>query len=315
MSREHHALILSANDAYARALAVAAWSALVHLSEEAELAIHVLDHGFTNTSRERLTRVVRAAGRDTELRWLTVPADRVDFGDERFTGASYARLLIPELLPTDVERAVYLDCDVLVRNDISPLFTAPIGEAEVAWVRDVAIPSTTDEHSGVREPSQARPYFNAGVLVMNLAQWRRTGLGDRALAYCAASEQALPWADQDALNALVERWHELDYRWNFQHPRLFRDPPPPECDPRAAIYERRQELFRDAAVLHFTGQKPWYGSCTIRGTRDWIRALAASGWYTHSELTRWVAGFARQRVRYRAATLRHELRALLGGGR
>jgi lipopolysaccharide biosynthesis glycosyltransferase len=241
-----------------------------------------------------------------------VPQGRVNFADDRFTGASYARLLVPELLP-DAERIVYLDCDVLVRADLTPLFTMPIGDAEAAAVRDVAILSTDDEHSGVRDPLPARPYFNAGVLVMNVAAWRRSGLGDRALRYCATEEGPPPWADQDALNALVDSWYELDAHWNFQHPRFFRDPPPCENDVRATLYARREELFRTAAVLHFTGQKPWYGSCTTHGTNDWVRALAASGWYTRADLARWLAGFARQRVRYRAGTLRLALRDRLQG--
>jgi lipopolysaccharide biosynthesis glycosyltransferase len=284
------ALVLSANERYAQGLAVALRSALINLSPVVRPMVFVLDHGLSAPTKARLTRMASAAGWD-ELCWRPIPAGRLDRHDhKRFTSATYARLLIPDLLPASVRRAVYLDSDVLVRRDLSPLFTTALGDAPVGAVRDATILTTADPGSGVREPGSPRPYFNNGVLVIDLDRWRMTGLGARALEYAAAGGEPLPWADQDALNAVNDDWRELPATWNLQHRRL-------------------RTANKNAAVLHFTGQKPWYGSCTSPGTAAWVRTLVASRLLTPRQTIRWLLRFAAQRARYRAGSLKLELAA------
>jgi lipopolysaccharide biosynthesis glycosyltransferase len=50
--------------------------------------------------------------------------------------AMYLRLLVPGALPADVERVLYLDCDVLCTNSLKPLFEIDMGTAPVGAVRD-----------------------------------------------------------------------------------------------------------------------------------------------------------------------------------
>jgi lipopolysaccharide biosynthesis glycosyltransferase len=240
--------------------------------------IYVLDNGITGGSRHRLQRAaLAAAGR--EIGWIRVPSDHlIDHrGAEHFTSTSYARLLIPELLPAHISRAVYLDGDVLVRSDLSPLFELELGDATFAAARDYKI-------GGVA----SRPYFNAGVLAIDVERWRRTGFARRALAYADAQPEPLFLADQDALNAVAEEWHELDPRWNVQATVL-------------KHVEKPDELYRTGALLHFTGyDKPWNPRANAPpGTIRWAYALACSGWYGPAEYLRWLVLWLGKRVAIR----------------
>ena len=219
----------------------------------------MFDNDLSSSSRARLLKIVDAAGRRYGLRWIRIPAERLGHlaSDSRFGPASYARLLIPELVPRQIRRAVYLDSDVLVRGDLSPLFTVELGDALVGAVRDFAIGSTVHEMSGVRDPDRPRVYFNTGVLVMDVARWRNEGLADRALEYAAAGSEPLPWADQDALNAVLESWHELEYRWNVQQRNLFMAERLPRTEITEHLHRQRWNLYRTAVVLHFVGPNPW----------------------------------------------------------
>ncbi|MBN1529274.1 MAG: glycosyltransferase family 8 protein [Thermoleophilaceae bacterium] len=271
------ALVFASDEGFARPLAVAMHSALGHVSPTLAVEVYVLDNGIGNESRRRLRRA--AAGR--EIRWIRVPPDRLveHRGAEHFTSTSYARLLIPELLPRHVRRAVYLDGDVLVTGDLSPLFELELGNAPFAAVRDYAIGSTDRE----------RPYFNAGVLAMDLERWRQTGLAERALAYADAQTEPLFWGDQDALNAVAESWHELDLRWNVQA-TVLRDIENTRTDLTDRLSRQRDDLCRTAAVLHFAGyHKPWIPRASPPATMRWARALRRSGWYGPGEYLRWIA--------------------------
>jgi lipopolysaccharide biosynthesis glycosyltransferase len=311
------ALAFAADEGYAEALAVAVHSALANLAPAVAPEVYVLDNGISERSRGRLVKVVGAARPDAALRWIRIPSERLAHlpTPHYFTRSTYSRLLIPEVLPAHVRRVVYLDVDILVRRDLSPLFTTKLGDAPIGAVRDFAIESTAHGYSGVREPADPRPYFNAGVLVIDVARWRETGLAGRALEYAAAGSEPLPWADQDALNATVESWHELDYRWNLQHASLFRRQRPTAGEFSGRLYGQQRDLYREAAVLHFTGQKPWYGSCTTRGTAAWVRSLMRVRWHTPPEAAIWLSRFCAQRARYWLGTLKLRLRERLTGRR
>jgi lipopolysaccharide biosynthesis glycosyltransferase len=124
--------------------------------------------------------------------------------------------------------------------------------------------------SGVRERTEARPYFNAGVLVMDVSAWRRENVGERALRYVVGGSP-LQWADQDSLNGVVEHMHELDARWNAQHSNFL---------PR--------NRHRSAAVWHFIGGKPWNPRSKTPGTYAWVWNLARSGWFSRVEVLKWL---------------------------
>jgi lipopolysaccharide biosynthesis glycosyltransferase len=278
------ALCFAGDEGFARSLAVAMHSAVLHLSPTITPVICVLDNGISNSSRERLLRVGRRAGR--EVQWIRVPPERLleQTGTEHLTPTTFSRLLIPDLLPAGVRRAVYLDGDLLVKSDISPLFELDLEDAPIAAVRDFAIGSTDHELARVRDPVVPRPYFNTGVLVMDLPRWREAGLAERVLAYAAAESVA----DQDAINAVVERCRPLDLRWNVQSAALHRIE-----DTRTDLTERLRrdagDLYRDAAILHFSGyHKPWNPWATPPGAMLWARALRRSGWYKAGEYLGWV---------------------------
>jgi lipopolysaccharide biosynthesis glycosyltransferase len=279
-----NALVFAADEGFALPLAVAMHSTLRHLSPRLVPEIYVLDNGISHQSRHRLQRAaLGAAGR--KIDWIRVPSDRLieHRGADHFTSTSYARLLIPELLPAHIRRVVYLDGDVLVTSDLSPLFDLELGDAPFAAVRDYAIASS-------------KPYFNAGVLAIDLERWRHTGFAERALAYADAQTEPLFWADQDAMNAVAEKWHELDFRWNVQA-TVLKHIEDTRTDLTDRLSRERDDLYRTAAVLHFAGyHKPWIPRASPPATIRWARALKRSGWYEPGEYLRWVAPWLSKRV-------------------
>lgn len=287
------ALVFAGDDASGPGLAVAMHSALANLAPAAHPDVCVLDNGLSELSRSRLRKVVRAARSVDDVRWIPTPGEHLGEVaiDSHLTPASYSRLLIPELLPQHIRRVVYLDADVLVREDISPLFTVDLRGAPTGAVRDFVITSTVHESSGVRERAHPRPYFNAGVLVIDVARWRVEGLGERAMRYAGAGEP-LRWADQDALNALGVDWHELDFRWNVQ-PRA-RDlrvvgKRRAHTEIEDHLYRRYSDSGRAAWVLHFAGRtKPWRRSSLRPGTAAWVRAMLRTRWYSPREAFTWL---------------------------
>jgi lipopolysaccharide biosynthesis glycosyltransferase len=287
------ALVFAGDDRFAIGLAVALYSVLEHLARGFCPGIWVLDAGISAESRRRLAEIAGRFHRD--VHWVTLSGERFA-ALPRLTPlspANYGRLLIPEVLPTQVRRVVYLDSDILVRRDLSPLFSMSLGGTSLGAVRDFVIADTATAPSGVRDRSNPRPYFNSGVLVFDVPEWRRTRLGTRALEYVTMEGQPLRFGDQDALNALVRDWSALDDVWNAQVLKL-------TLAKRLIVtdrveYRRQRSLFRSAAVYHFIGPKPWDPSCETHGTMAWVGALLRSRWFTPAAAAKWSIGwFARR---------------------
>jgi lipopolysaccharide biosynthesis glycosyltransferase len=167
------------------------------------------------------------------------------------TGAAYARLFIAEIFP-ELERCLYLDADILCRKPLAPLWNLDLGEA----VLGAALDPTFFEVEAFLEIFGGR-YFNSGVLLIDLVQWRRMEMTRRAIdAVNFFEANALPnqYWDQSPLNlALRGAFRPLAPRWNMSiHHRSgmhgFYGCTPDEFETQRS----------DPAIFHFLGnEKPW----------------------------------------------------------
>lgn len=122
--------------------------------------------------------------------------------DTQYTPYTFLRLFA-DRFPILPDRLIYLDTDTVLCGDIARLYEQELGDAEFAGVRD----RYGCRFFGVN-------YLNAGVLLLNLAKIRQTGLFRRALEACARKKIFL--SDQTALNRCAARKKVLPRRFNEQ---------------------------------------------------------------------------------------------------
>ena len=128
------------------------------------------------------------------------------------TSVTYFRMLMADFLPSDLQRVIFVDCDTLILGDLLPLWTIPLGRNIVG-----AVPDPGYEFDGVLGLASHEPYFNAGVMLIDLWRWRNEQVGRRAFAFATDHPQRLVHMDQCALNWILrDRWMPLSPRWNLQ---------------------------------------------------------------------------------------------------
>jgi lipopolysaccharide biosynthesis glycosyltransferase len=273
-------LACAADDAFAMPLTVALRSVLDTLSPAHALEIFVLDGGIREENRERLAASLDP-GR-ARLRFVAPPPEAL--AKIRHRGrtslVTYFRILAADLLPAELRRAIYLDADVVAVADLSRLWAEPLRGAPVLAVRDAGAPTVSSPRGllNYRELGLAPdlPYFNAGVMSLDLACWREEKLGARLLAYLETHAGAIRWWDQDALNGvLAGRWGELDPRWN-QIPQCW-EPAAGEGDPFPPAL--RERVIRDPWIVHFsTWSKPWHWGCKHPARERFFEVLDRTAW-------------------------------------
>jgi lipopolysaccharide biosynthesis glycosyltransferase len=297
-------LACAADDGFAMPLAVALRSAVETLAEASSIEAFVLDGGIGTPNRERLERSL--ASPKLALHFVS-PSPQVLAGIRhrgRVSLATYFRILVPELLPASIARAIYLDADVLVAADLTRLWAEPQGGLPVLAVRDAGAPTVSSLRGllNFREVGLAPElaYFNAGVMALDLSLWRAEALAARLLRYLETHPHAIRWWDQDALNAvLAGRWGELDPRWN-QIPQVWESVAP---DTAAFPQALRDLAIRDPWIVHYsTWSKPWHWDCTHPERERFFQVLDRTAW----------AGWRPQRSLRDAPLAREGLRLLRG---
>ena len=96
-----------------------------------------------------------------------------------FSIGSLYRILIPELLP-EYDTALYLDCDIIVQNDLSKLFSIDLGENLLGGVRETLIGANIDHFKSL-ELNDPTWYINSGFLLMNLKEMRRVNFSKQMM--------------------------------------------------------------------------------------------------------------------------------------
>jgi lipopolysaccharide biosynthesis glycosyltransferase len=126
--------------------------------------------------------------------------------------AAYYRLVVPQAL--DVERFLYLDADTLCDVDLSELNTLDLHGAPAALVPEAPLAGAIDRFVAEQLGNSAtEPYYNSGVILVDVPVWRRQRITERAMEYIVA--QRPPFHDQSALNVVLRgNAVTLDERFN-----------------------------------------------------------------------------------------------------
>ncbi len=158
---------------------------------------------------------------------------------------TYARLISSDLFP-EIDRAIYLDTDVVVNRDLSELFDVDLGGFPIGAVQDRFTPVASHPLSILdwekRGMSANDPFFNAGVLLIDYEKWRADKIGERAIEFARANKEICVRWDQTALNILLHKqWKPLERHWNYM------------------VYSNIEETWETAGKnFHITGQpKQW----------------------------------------------------------
>lgn len=195
---------------------------------------------------------LRAATPGLDLNFIQIPIETVrDLPFKTMLSPlAYARILMPDLV--DDDRFLYLDIDMIIRDDVAKLWAVDLKGAPAAAVFH-------NDNSAL----------NSGLILVDAKVWRERRLGVAILEW--ARQHRPKEADQAAIEAVIGAdILKLDPRWN----RL--------VDPVWGKSMLTQIGYREnAAVLHFiTGFKPWnFGRWLLPRdyAREWQKYVRKTG--------------------------------------
>lgn len=277
-------MVCAADNRYAMPLAVMLRSMADHLVSYPRVSVWVLDGGISWLRKRRV--VASLPQGKVELQWVR-PSHRRLKGVPVFGHVSictYYRLLIGELLPNSITKVIYLDVDTLVQGDIGELWDVEMKSTTLAAVphsdMNVSAPYGLAMYKELGL-SPDTPYFNAGVLLIDLVRWRTLDMQRLASKFVEQYGTLLNFWDQDVLNGvLAGSWGVLSAKWNVCVGHLWKGNV-------TGLVSNPGET----AIIHFASAiKPWdYGS--QHPFQDvyfgWIDRTVWRGWRPKRQVVNW----------------------------
>lgn len=274
------------------ALHVAMMTVLEHWQGEAPEFI-VLSEEMDGSDERLLMETLEDVGRPFTLEVRKVEAAQFsEFPKLQGSLATYFRLLVPELI-TDT-RCLYVDADVICLADLSCLDAFHLHECPAAMCSEASTGLCGDRtvKKELKAHASSR-YFNAGILLMDCAKWRREGIARKCAKFVLRANP--DYHDQSAMNCIMSgRIGELP-AWCNRHTNvrtnwpLFR--PPHNC--------------RDQLVHLVDYPKPWSA-----GGR-WVHMFGSMWWgYYKRTAHAWSGDRPRARFLWSQQNLRKYKKAL-----
>lgn len=251
-------IVCIADEAYAQHTAVMLTS-LFSTNPDKTFRVFLMTYIMSSETKKRLEEVMKK--RHGELHILEddyadsgINALKAETTNKAWNPIMYLKLLIPQKLPTDVERFLFLDVDMVINHDIDELYRTDLQGNIVAACDDYKFQAAHRLRLGLKDDEL---YVNSGVMVIDLKAWREKEKQCPMIDFLASYRNVLN-NDQDGfaiyfrgqIMLLPNRWNVTTFYFE-QEPRIM-----PQYLPEV------DELRWNPYIIHFCEPiKPWYRDC------------------------------------------------------
>ncbi len=260
------AVCFSVNDAYIPLMAVTLQSIIENSSPENNYDIIVL---MTDVSSENQSKIFSMISKHINfvVRFINVGAlvygynffIESDPTNTKYSNEIYFRILVPTLMSA-YSKAVFLDSDVVVNEDIANLYNIDLADNMISAVRDYEGIASCYHHNYARTKYRINElgiknfenYFISGVVVINIKKFSEI-FTEKTLLNMAVSKNWIQF-DQDLLNYICKDSVKIiDSAWDFVE-----DIDETYSHMPDHLYREYLESEKNPKIIHYSGsRKPW----------------------------------------------------------
>lgn len=227
---------IACDENYSKYAGVVIASVLYNSKQDDTLCFYILTDGLSENIKAEILKLKEI--KDCEIKFITLEEKLFEAYKSIKTHSyipicTFYRLKLSSILP-DVDKIIYLDCDVVVNKSLNELYNSDLGENIVGGVRDI------NRRMLKRNPS----YVNAGMLVMDLKKIREQNIEDEFLNWTKNHIDTIKMGDQEIINEVLKgRIQILDDRWNVQ----------------SSNFTNRSSYTKNPWIIHYVSKrKPWH---------------------------------------------------------
>lgn len=279
-------IVYASDDGFAEILGVSLLSLYKNSQDMDAVHVYILDSGISPLNRSRIEEVARQYHEPMPV-WIEARDISKEVGMsvamDRGSLSQYARIFVSSDLPDELERVIYLDCDIIIAQSISELWNLDMHGKTMAALNDAF--SRYYRKNIDLEPEDIM--FNSGVMLINLNRWREREVEKNLLKFISDHKGKIQQGDQGALNAVLShdvycfhpRFNSVTIFYDFTYHELYvYRKPAGEYYTEAEI----KEATEHPVIIHFTtsflSRRPWVKDCHHRYCELWRSYKAESPW-------------------------------------
>lgn len=204
--------------------------------------------------------------------------------DQTYLAATSTALFKFELADifSDLDKILYLDGDIIIKDNLIDLYNTDISDYYVGAVRD--LPQVLYPNQPLGKEISGKDYFNSGVMLLNLNRMRAENIKEKLI------ETKRNYADQSLMDQSIfnvvfkSSVLQLPFIYNCCYINLIESKNRYDMDKLNSLYSTSYnnvyEIMPDIKIMHFSSKlKPWY-FYDVALADEWIY------YYKHSSLKR-----------------------------
>ena len=247
-----------------------------------DLHVYLLGENIMQENKDELKKIGDKYGRNVkviDVPKLNIPPSLVS---ARWPLSAFTRLFAGVILPSDVDKILYLDCDTIISGDISELGTVEFNRNIAMGVKD-CVSGTYKENIGLDSNS---PYINAGVILFDLDALRQIDIINDIENYMKKYEKLTSYADQDILNGMFKgKIGELDPKYDVMTIDVVHTYEEIQKLRRPTNFYNKEELIESVVnptIIHYTTNmltvRPWFSNTNHPFAGEFKKYMDMSVW-------------------------------------
>lgn len=278
-------VVYASDDRFSEIMGISLLSLYENSKDVQEIVIYILDSGISAENKSKIEAISKKYNRTNPV-WIkakNISSElNVDVAVDRGSLSQYARLFISSVLPENISRVIYLDCDIIIKQSIGLLWNMNMNGKTIAALKDAF-------SRNYRANIDLKPndiMFNSGVMLVDLERWKKLDIEGKLLNFISSKHGKIQQGDQGALNAVLSKdtfcfepkFNSITVFFDFNYKEMLVYRKPPE------FYSEEQimEAINEPAVIHFTTSilsvRPWIKGCRHIYTNEWLKYKAMSPW-------------------------------------
>lgn len=231
-------ICLACDDNYSKYAGVVIASILANAKPENKPVFYILDGGISQENMDKILSLKQL--KECEIHFVKVDDSQFEMykniqTHKYVTLQTYYRLKLAQILP-EVDRIIYLDCDIVVNNDLEELFTTNLHNNVIAGALDIRVFG--------KKAWKGTNYINAGMVLFDLEKFRQENIENIFYEYTKNNFDKIKTGDQDIINFSLEgRIEIVPDTWNVQ----------------SSNFTNRSSYTKKPQIIHFVAKnKPWH---------------------------------------------------------
>lgn len=279
-------VVYNADERFASIFATSVLSLFENNKEVDEITVYLIENHIKEASKKKFQEIAKKYGRSI----VTLPMPDI----EQLVGidvvipsynrlATCGRLFIASLLPNDIDKVIYADCDTIFEDSIEDLWGIDISKYAVGMV-DGAQNESFRTQLGL---SKEGIYFNSGLLLVNLKRWREEQVERRFLDFIKSQGGYVPLPDEGVLNAVFDgdilllplRYNAITQIFAFSYNQMLYV----RGIKRFYTPEEVEEARQHPVMVHFTSNfylsiRPWVKGCSHPYAQKYLKYRNLTPW-------------------------------------